>query len=101
PGLGAEEVARASRDLGADAVLITASTKSDGPAELAAEAVRAKGRIVAVGAVGLNLPRRPLYFKEAEFVVSCSYGPGRYDPKYEAGGQDYPAAFVQIGRASC
>ncbi len=76
-------------------MLLTASTKSDGPVTLAGEAVRAKGRVVAVGAVGLNLPRRPYYFKEAEFVVSCSYGPGRYDPEYEERGHDYPAAHVR------
>jgi predicted dehydrogenase/threonine dehydrogenase-like Zn-dependent dehydrogenase len=95
PGLGAAGVLAGSRGLGADAVLITASTKSNGPVELAAEAVRARGRVVAVGAVGLNLPRRPFYFKEAEFVVSCSYGPGRYDPEYEERGHDYPAAHVR------
>lgn len=94
-GLGANQVMEATHGLGADAVLITASTKSDGPVELAAEAVRPKGRVVAVGAVGLNLPRRPFYFKEAEFVVSCSYGPGRYDPDYEERGHDYPAAHVR------
>lgn len=94
-GLGAAEVADFTRGLGADAVLITASTKSDAPVELAGEAVRQKGRVVAVGAVGLNLPRRPYYFKEAEFVVSMSYGPGRYDPLYEERGQDYPAAYVR------
>ena len=81
--------------LGADAVLISASTKSDAPVELAGEAVRQKGRVVAVGAVGLNLPRRPYYFKEAEFVVSMSYGPGRYDAMYEERGQDYPPAYVR------
>jgi hypothetical protein len=32
------------------------------------------------------------YSKEAEIVVSCSYGPGRYDPSYEEGGRDYPTA---------
>ncbi|MEK7469138.1 MAG: bi-domain-containing oxidoreductase [Planctomycetota bacterium] len=95
PGLGARDVAALTGGLGADAVLITASTKSDEPVELAGEAVRQKGRIVAVGAVGLNLPRRPYYFKEAEFVVSCSYGPGRYDTRYEDGGHDYPAAYVR------
>lgn len=95
PLLSAEEVMAATAGLGADAVLITASTQSDEPVKLAGEAVRRKGRVVAVGAVGMNLPRRAYYFKEAEFVVSCSYGPGRYDPKYEAGGQDYPAAYVR------
>ncbi|MFH1114448.1 MAG: Gfo/Idh/MocA family oxidoreductase, partial [Pseudomonadota bacterium] len=57
--------------------------------------VRQKGRIVLVGVVGLELDRRPFYFKEAEFVVSCSYGPGRYDPAYEEQGHDYPPAYVR------
>ena len=95
PGLSAEEVAGLTGGLGADAVLIAAATQSDGPIALAGEAVRQKGRVVAVGTVGLNLPRRPYYFKEAEFVVSMSYGPGRYDPRYEEGGQDYPPAYVR------
>jgi predicted dehydrogenase/threonine dehydrogenase-like Zn-dependent dehydrogenase len=95
PDLQAKSVLALTRGLGADAVLIAASTKSDAPVELAGESVRQKGRVVAIGAVGLNLPRRPYYFKEAEFVVSCSYGPGRYDPEYEERGRDYPAAHVR------
>lgn len=94
-GLGASDVEALTGGLGADAVLITASTKSNAPIDLAANAVRQKGRVVLVGVVGLELDRRPFYFKEAEFVVSCSYGPGRYDPKYEECGQDYPAAYVR------
>jgi predicted dehydrogenase/threonine dehydrogenase-like Zn-dependent dehydrogenase len=80
---------------GADAVLIAAATTSDQPVQRAIEYVRKKGRIVAMGAVGMNLPRRPFYFKEAEFVVSCSYGPGRYDSEYEERGRDYPFAYVR------
>lgn len=95
PNLSAAEVEGLSSGLGADAVLIAASTKSNGPIELAAAAVRQKGRVVLVGVVGLELDRRPFYFKEAEFVVSCSYGPGRYDPEYEDRGHDYPAAYVR------
>lgn len=95
PNLSSGDVASATGGLGADAVLITASTKSNGPIELAAAAVRSKGRVVLVGVVGLELDRRPFYFKEAEFVVSCSYGPGRYDPEYEVLGHDYPAAWVR------
>ncbi len=95
PGMSGKEVFQLTRGLGADAVLIAASTPSDGPVELAGEAVRKKGRVVAVGAVGLHLPRRPFYFKEAEFVVSCSYGPGRYDPEYEERGHDYPPGHVR------
>lgn len=95
PGLSPDQVASLTRGLGADAVLVCAATKSSEPIELAAAAVRKKGRIVAVGVVGLDLPRRPLYYKEAEVVVSCSYGPGRYDPEYEERGHDYPAPYVR------
>jgi predicted dehydrogenase/threonine dehydrogenase-like Zn-dependent dehydrogenase len=83
------------RGLGFDAVLIAASTSAPGPMDLAIQAVRPKGRVVLIGVVPLELDRRPWYFKEAEFVVSCSYGPGRYDPNYEERGRDYPAAHVR------
>ena len=95
PGLKAQDVFSHTRELGADTVLIAASTRSDEPIQLAADCVRQKGRVIAIGAVGMNLPRRPLYFKEAEFAVSCSYGPGRYDPEYEERGHDYPAGHVR------
>lgn len=81
--------------LGADAVLVTAATSSSGPIEAAGRAVRKKGRVVVVGAVGLEVPRDVYYLKEAEIVVSCSYGPGRYDPGYEDRGRDYPPAYVR------
>ena len=84
-----------SRGRGADAVLITAATQSDQPVELAGEISRLKGRVVAVGMVGLNIPRN-LYFKrELALMVSMSYGPGRYDPEYEERGHDYPFAYVR------
>ncbi|MCH7686404.1 MAG: bi-domain-containing oxidoreductase [Planctomycetes bacterium] len=95
PGMSATDVFAQSRGRGADSVLITASTKSNSPIELAAASVRQKGRVVLVGVVGLEIDRRPFYFKEAEFVVSCSYGPGRYDTDYEDRGHDYPAAWVR------
>jgi predicted dehydrogenase/threonine dehydrogenase-like Zn-dependent dehydrogenase len=95
PDLAVADIADRTRGIGADAVLIAASTPSDAPVELAADAVRQKGRVVAVGAVGLRLPRRPFYFKEAELVVACSYGPGRYDPEYEDRGKDYPVGHVR------
>jgi threonine dehydrogenase-like Zn-dependent dehydrogenase/predicted dehydrogenase len=81
--------------LGADAVLITASTVSDQPMQQAAEMSRKRGRIVLVGVTGLNLSRDAFYQKELTFQVSCSYGPGRYDPAYEEQGHDYPAGFVR------
>jgi len=95
PTLAATDVEMLTGGFGSDAVIITASTPSNGPIDLAAAAVRKKGRVVLVGVVGLELDRRPFYFKEAEFVVSCSYGPGRYDPEYEESGHDYPPAYVR------
>jgi len=80
---------------GADAVLITASAKTDDIVHQSAEMCRKRGRIVLVGVVGLNLRRSDFYEKELTFQVSCSYGPGRYDDGYEEGGQDYPLGFVR------
>jgi predicted dehydrogenase/threonine dehydrogenase-like Zn-dependent dehydrogenase len=93
--MGPSAVAQRTGGLGADAVIIAAATKSVEPVTMAADAVRKRGRVVLVGVADLHLDRRPFYFKEAEFVVSCSYGPGRYDPDYEERGRDYPAAYVR------
>lgn len=84
-----------SRGHGADAVLITAATSSNQPVELAGEISRAKGTVVAVGAVGLNIPRKPYYDRELTFRISMSYGPGRYDAEYEERGHDYPVGYVR------
>ncbi|HZH31325.1 MAG TPA: bi-domain-containing oxidoreductase [Pyrinomonadaceae bacterium] len=84
-----------SRGRGADAVLITAATSSDQPVELAGEISRLKGRVVAVGLVGMNVPRKIYYERELTLKVSMSYGPGRYDPEYEERGHDYPFAYVR------
>ena len=80
---------------GVDGVLITASTKSDELIHQAATMCRKRGRIVLVGVVGLNLRRSDFYEKELTFQVSCSYGPGRYDPEYEKKGLDYPIGHVR------
>ncbi len=80
---------------GVDGVLVTASAKTDDIMHQAAEMCRQRGRIVLVGVVGLNLRRGDFYEKELSFQVSCSYGPGRYDEKYEQAGQDYPYGFVR------
>ncbi|HWW13826.1 MAG TPA: bi-domain-containing oxidoreductase [Candidatus Dormibacteraeota bacterium] len=89
------EVQSFTRGYGADAVVITAATTSNEPVELAIQCARKRGTVVAVGAVGMNLPRSPFYEKEINFRMSCSYGPGRYDPDYEERGQDYPLGFVR------
>jgi predicted dehydrogenase len=96
--LRAEAVAAAqsfSRGQGVDAILICADTASSDPVELAGTIARDRARVVAVGAVGLNIPRKIYYEKEITFLNSRAYGPGRYDPRYEEGGHDYPIGFVR------
>ena len=80
---------------GADAVIITAAAASSDIINEAMRATRKKGRVVLVGDVGLNLNRSDFYPKELDLLVSTSYGPGRYDPNYEEGGNDYPLPYVR------
>jgi predicted dehydrogenase/threonine dehydrogenase-like Zn-dependent dehydrogenase len=84
-----------SRGRGMDAVLICADTPSADPVNLAGAIARDRASIVAVGAVGLELPRKVYYEKELSFINSRSYGPGRYDTQYEQGGHDYPPGYVR------
>jgi predicted dehydrogenase len=84
-----------SRGRGCDAVLICADTTSDDPVELAGTIARDRAKVVAVGAVGLQIPRKIYYEKELTFLNSRSYGPGRYDAAYEEGGLDYPIGYVR------
>jgi predicted dehydrogenase/threonine dehydrogenase-like Zn-dependent dehydrogenase len=98
PGQGEDPVATAlalTRGVGVDSVIIAASTQSSTPVKQAALMSRKRGRIVLVGVAGLELDRADFYNKELSFQVSCSYGPGRYDPAYEQQGQDYPIGFVR------
>jgi predicted dehydrogenase len=98
-GPASAEVEAAVRDAtsgaGADVVLLCAGTASSEPLHTAMQVVRQRGRVVVVGAVGMELRREPFYRKEAELTISCSYGPGRYDASYEEGGLDYPIGFVR------
>ena len=84
-----------SRGRGVDAVIITASTKSNEPVHQAALMCRKRGRIILVGVTGLELSRADFFEKELTFQVSCSYGPGRYDANYEERGNDYPVGYVR------
>jgi predicted dehydrogenase/threonine dehydrogenase-like Zn-dependent dehydrogenase len=90
-----EAAAAFTSGLGADGVIVAASTKSGEPVNTAADLCRMKGRVVVVGMVGLDLARDAFYKKELDLRLSMSYGPGRYDPLYEEGGQDYPFAYVR------
>ncbi len=90
-----EKVKEKTNGHGADAVIIYAATKSSGPANQALDACRKKGRVVVVGAIGMDLMREAMYNKELDFVMSTSYGPGRYDETYELKGIDYPIGHVR------
>ncbi len=79
----------------ADAVIITAASKSNEPIEAATKIARNKAKIVVVGDIPLNISRNEFYYKELELVVSKSYGPGRYDKQYEVLGNDYPIEYVR------
>lgn len=98
--LGAESdvesaVMGATAGAGADAIIITASTPDSSPIETAGRIARHRGRVVMVGATGMEIPRRIFYPKELQFLMSTSYGPGRYDPSYEEAGNDYPIGYVR------
>ena len=80
---------------GVDAAILTAATDSAEPAEMAARILRDRGRIIVVGAVGMGVSRSNMYMKELSLTLSRSYGPGRYDPRYEEGGIDYPIGYVR------
>ncbi len=80
---------------GVDVTLITAATSSNEVIQDAMTVTRKKGKVVIVGDVGLNLQRNPFYKKEIDLLISCSYGPGRYDHTYEIEGKDYPFEYVR------
>ena len=86
---------RISDNFGVDITIITASSNSNVIVQQAMEMTRKKGRVVVVGSVGLGLKRSPFYEKEIDLLISTSYGPGRYDEKYEKEGLDYPYSYVR------
>ncbi len=89
------EVGRFTAGRGVDAVIIAASSDRNDPIETATVIARDRGRLVIVGAVRMDLPRKPCYEKELEIRFARSYGPGRYDPAYEERGEDYPYGYVR------
>ena len=90
-----KQVNEITGQIGADAVIITASAKTDQIIAQAAQMSRKRGRIILIGVIGLNISRADFYEKELTFQVSCSYGPGRYDDNYEKRGNDYPLPYVR------
>jgi len=88
-------VLRHTGGMGADAAIICAATSSSEPINQAFQMLRERGRVVIVGAVGMELEREDFYAKELDLLISRSYGPGRYDPVYEEKGVDYPLGYVR------
>lgn len=90
-----EQVYRLTNGFGADGVIITAATQSSELISSSFKMCRKKGRVVIVGDIGLDLKRADFYSKELDVLISCSYGPGRYDGNYEEKGLDYPIGYVR------
>lgn len=90
-----KEIEFLTEHYGVDCTIITAASKSDAIVQQAMEITRKKGKVVVVGDVGLALQRAPFYQKEIDLLISCSYGPGRYDSSYEQNGNDYPFPYVR------
>jgi len=90
-----EQISSFTKGNGFDSIIITAATNSSEPLEFAGKIARHRAKVVLVGVVGMEIPRDIYYEKELQFVVSCSYGPGRYDREYEEFGHDYPIGYVR------
>ncbi len=91
-----EKILQFTDGIGCDCVIITAATHSLDPINFAGSISRKKGTIVVVGAVPTGFEREPHYYqKELQVKMSCSYGPGRYDPHFEEKGFDYPISHVR------
>lgn len=80
---------------GADAVLFTAATNNSEPLSQSFKMCKKKGRVVLIGVSGMEIKREDIYAKELDFMISTSYGPGRYDAKYEEKGLEYPYAYIR------
>jgi len=90
-----ERIIKLTDGVGTDAVVITAASPSSDILAQSFQTCRKKARVVIVGDVGLNMARADIYAKELDVLISCSYGPGRYDPVYEEEGSDYPLPYVR------
>jgi predicted dehydrogenase/threonine dehydrogenase-like Zn-dependent dehydrogenase len=84
-----------TKDRGADGVVICATGGDFALLNRSFDYCRRKGRVVLVGDVPIRIARDKIYKKELDFLISCSYGPGRYDKVYEELGIDYPIGYVR------
>ncbi|QAT40503.1 bi-domain-containing oxidoreductase [Clostridium sp. JN-9] len=91
----AAEVEKITQGYGADTVIITASSSSNEILSQAFKMCRRKGKVVLAGVIGSVYKREDMYEKELDFIISTSYGPGRYDANYEEKSIDYPYGYVR------
>ena len=89
------ELARITSGRGADHVFLAAGGSTNGPVEMAVKLARDRARVVDIGKMKLDLPWNAYYDKELDVRFSRSYGPGRYDDRYELEGIDYPAGYIR------
>ena len=89
------ELGRITSGRGADHVFLSAGGSTNGPVEAAVKLARDRARVVDIGKMKLDLPWNAYYEKELDVRFSRSYGPGRYDTRYELDGIDYPAGYVR------
>lgn len=80
---------------GVDGVIFTAATNDPSVISDSFQMCKRKGKVVLVGVAGNTIDRNDLYPNELDYLVSTSYGPGRYDPNYEEKSIDYPYAYVR------
>lgn len=80
---------------GVDVVLLCIGGKGRAASDLAISCLRDRGVMVIVGMHDVELAWKTAYLKDIQVRYSRSYGPGRYDPNYEWGGQDYPLGQVR------
>jgi len=84
-----------SGGFGADAVIFTAATGSNEPLSQSFKMCKRRGRVILVGVSGTQIKREDMYNKELDFLISTSYGPGRYDKNYEEKGLEYPYSYIR------
>ncbi len=87
-------VAAMTNGIGADQVIVAAAAGAIAT-EAGARSTRRSGTLVLLGDTPVAVDRAVAYERELTIRLSMSYGPGRYDPRYEEAGLDYPFAHVR------
>lgn len=80
---------------GADSIIMAAASENPEIINTALEFLKSNGKIVLLGKVPINIDYSLAFKKNINFLISQSYGPGRYDIKYEEQGIDYPFEYVR------